>query len=97
MSGEDVKGVQDLMEPDNPGQVLQPCTAAAATERHERHAGVVDAEACDRVAEQVAVLHRAVRDGEELLGLDVLVLYDGRGEAGEVQGAAEDVAPTHVA
>ena len=65
------------MEPDNPGQVLQPCTAAAATERHERHAGVVDAEACDRVAEQVAVLHRAVRDGEELLELDVLALHEG--------------------
>ena len=97
MSGEDVKGVQDLMEPDNPGQVLQPCTAAAATERHERHAGVVDAEAQNATAAEVAVLLAAVSDGEEFLGLNVLTPYRSRRQPREVQGASKDIAPTKIA
>ena len=79
VGGDHVKRVNNLVEPYDTGQVLQPHAAAAPAESREGHAGVVDAEACDRVAEQVALLHRAVRDCEELLGLDVFLLHDGRG------------------
>ena len=96
MSGGDVESMHDLVEPDNAGQMLQPCAAAAATKSGEGHAGVVHAEPHDGPTQQMTVLQAAVRQSEELFGLDVLAVDDRVGEAGEVEGAAKDVAPTQV-
>ena len=97
MRGKHVKGVNYLVETDNPGQMLQPRAAAAPTKSDESRAGVVHTEAHHGSPEQVAVLLAAVRDRQKLLGLNVLVPDGARGQTREVQGAAKDIAPAEVA